>query len=95
MVIGVFTALIASIFSLVFAGLKGFATTPSITSKIILIAIIDILLVSLVLFLISVFVGNYVYKKREDPNNFLIPISTSAADFLNILILVGLIILFF
>ena len=42
-----------------------------------------------------VFAGIYFYRKGEDPSNFLIPITTSIADFGNMLLLSLLVILFF
>jgi len=51
--------------------------------------------VPLLIFIISAKAGSYVYKKKEDPNNFLIPISTSAADLLNIAALAILVLIFF
>lgn len=95
MIIGVFTAFLAGIFSLVFAGLKGFDTSIDSTFKVLLITMIDAILVSTVLFLVLSYIGRYIYKKKEDPNNFLIPISTSIADLLNIVTLAALTNLFF
>jgi len=89
-IIGIFTAILAAIFSLVFASLRGYTLTPDITSKIILIAVINTIVVSSILVFLSIVVGNYIYRKKEDPNNFLIPVTTSAADLLNI----GLLLLF-
>ncbi len=68
---------------------------PLFVAKIFLITIIDVLLVVALLFFISIFAGLYFFKKKEDPNNFLIPITTSVADFGNMVILTGLILLFF
>ena len=94
-IIGIFTAVLASIFALVFASLRNFDNTPEITLKILGITLIDSLLMISLLFFLSIFFGNYIYKKKEDPNNFLIPVLTSVADFFNIIILIGLVLLFF
>ncbi|MBI4158640.1 magnesium transporter [Candidatus Woesearchaeota archaeon] len=94
-IIGVFTATLASIFALVFAGLREFNVTPDVTLKIISISLLDSLLMIALLFSLSILLGNYIYKKKEDPNNFLIPILTSIADFFNIIVLIGLVLLFF
>ncbi|MBS3156178.1 magnesium transporter [Candidatus Woesearchaeota archaeon] len=94
-IIGILTAVLASIFSLVFASLRGFEVVPQVTSKIFLITFIDLTFVPLLIFIISAKAGSYVYKKKEDPNNFLIPISTSAADLLNIAALAILVLIFF
>jgi cation transporter-like permease len=64
-------------------------------SKVFLIAIADVAVLVSILFLVSVFAGLYFFRKQEDPNNFLIPITTSIADFGNMMLLSVLIILFF
>lgn len=64
-------------------------------AKVFMVTLIDVLLVVALLFFISLFAGQYYFKKKEDPNNFLIPITTSIADFGNMVILAGLILLFF
>ena len=46
-------------------------------------------------FITAIVAGIYYYKKKEDPNNFLIPITTSVADLGNMVVLVALILLFF
>lgn len=65
------------------------------TYKIFLITIIDVVLLVSVLFFIAVFAGRYFYRKGEDPDNFLIPITTSIADFGNMIVLAVLTIAFF
>ena len=67
----------------------------AIIYKIFLIAIIDSLILVTILFFIAIYAGIYFFKKQEDPNNFLIPITTSIADFGNMLLLAVLIVLFF
>lgn len=52
------------------------------------------LLVGLICF-ISVVGGLYIYHKKEDPNNFLIPITTSIADFGSIAVFSFMVVLFF
>jgi len=63
--------------------------------KIFLISFLDVLFFISLLVLIAIFAGFYVYRKKEDPNNFLIPITTSIADLGNMLVLAGLVLLFF
>jgi len=64
-------------------------------AKVFLIVLIDMLVLTNVLFFVAIFAGIYIYRKREDPNNFLIPITTSVADFSNMIILTLLIIILF
>ena len=63
--------------------------------KVFLIVVIDMLVLTNILFFVAIFAGIYIYKKKEDPNNFLIPITTSVADFANMVVLALLIILLF
>lgn len=67
----------------------------SIVGKVLLMVIADVIIIVSTLMLIATFAGLYFYKKKEDPNNFLIPLTTSIADFGNILILSALTVLFF
>lgn len=45
--------------------------------------------------IISIALGFYIFRKNEDPNNFLIPISTSIADLGSMTILAIMVLLFF
>ena len=86
MIIALLTASICSIIAL---GLSTFATTLTydIALKVFLITIIDVIVLVSILFIVAIAAGIYFYKKKEDPNNFLIPMTTSIADFGNMLIL--------
>ncbi len=66
-----------------------------IAVKVFFIVLIDMFVLTNVLFFVATRAGIYIYKKKEDPNNFLIPITTSVADFTNMVILAVLIILLF
>lgn len=63
--------------------------------KIFIAVFLDALLLIILLFFISVAGGLYFYHKKEDPNNLLIPLVTSVADFGNIVILSLLIVALF
>lgn len=63
--------------------------------KIFAITIIDVAVLVSLLFFTSIYAGLRIYKKKEDPNNFLIPITTSIADFGNMAVLALLVMLFF
>lgn len=76
--------------------ISGYATAGShFALKIFLIVMADALILISVLFAVSVFTGIYFFEKGEDPNNFLIPITTSIADFGNMIILAFLVALLF
>lgn len=87
------TSAAALIFSSIRAG--SYRTTPVVVTKIFTIALLDVVLLVSLLFVVSVLAGIYLYRKKEDPNNFLIPITTSVADFGNMIILAGLVALLF
>lgn len=61
--------------------------------KIFFISFLTVIFLILILFLISLNLGIYVYKKGMDPDNFLIPISTAIADFFTLLLFAVLIII--
>lgn len=93
--ISIVTALISSIISLIVSNYRGFSLNFEIIYKTLIISIVDVILLVSILFIISIYCGYYYYKKNEDPNNFLIPISTAIADFGNMILLSILVILFF
>jgi mgtE-like transporter len=94
-IISTMTAIISSVIALIISVFSGYASSITIVSKILFIALIDVTLLVSVLFLLSITAGLYFYRKGEDPNNFLIPITTSIADFGNMLALSVMVILFF
>jgi cation transporter-like permease len=77
------------------AYLKGFKLSLNIIFKIIQISIISTLVLVSVIFVISIVGGLYIYKKNQDPDNFLIPITTSVADLGSMLIFSVFIMIFF
>ena len=60
----------------------------------VVVSIVVIILVA-VIFSVSIIGGLGIYHKKEDPNNFLIPIATSVADLLNLVIFAILVGMFF
>lgn len=95
------TAFITAVFSAAIAlGVAAFSEygrtyTALFALKIFIITILDVVLLVAILFVTAIFAGMYYYRKKEDPNNFLIPISTSIADFGNMVMLAWLIVMFF
>ena len=94
-IISIVTTILSVIISLFISSLSDYTSIAKISFKVFLITIIDALLLVSILFLITITAGLYFYRKGEDPNNFLIPLSTSVADFGNMVILSILVILFF
>ena len=95
LVISFITTIISFIISLAISGFSDYALTAAVALKVLLTVMIDVALLLGIIFLISVAAGLYFFRKQEDPNNFLIPIITSVADFGNTIVLSILIVLLF
>ena len=93
-IITLITTIMSSLLAILISQLN-YLVTSEVVWKIMFIALIDTIFLVALLFLISVLSGIHYFKKKEDPNNFLIPITTSFADLANMVILTGLILLFF
>jgi mgtE-like transporter len=74
---------------------QGFSLTFEVFLKILGIAVLSNLILVGVIFSVSIIGGLAIYHKKEDPNNFLIPIATSFADLLNLVIFAILVGMFF
>lgn len=95
LITSIITGTISASLALVISLFSKLAITGILVTKIYLITAIDVIILVNLLAVTSVYAGLYFYKKSEDPNNFLIPITTSVADFGNMIILALLIRLFF
>lgn len=95
LIISIATAMLSSFLAIIISYFSSYNLTIKIAYKVLLIGIIDTTLILSILFSIAMVAGLHYYKKGEDPNNFLIPITTSIADFGNMLILTLLVLLFF
>lgn len=95
MLIAFLISLLSAAAALGIAAFAGFAFDSTIALRVILIALFDTLLLAALLTMITISVGTYLFKKHEDPNNILIPLTTSVADVGNIVIMALLIALFF
>ncbi len=96
--IGVMTIIGAVLSSAVAIGITYFSPQGisfATALKVFLIVVIDMVVLTNILFFVAIFAGIHIYKKKGDPNNFLIPITTSIADFANMAVLALLIILLF
>lgn len=93
--IAVFMAILSAVVSLVVSYFSGYYAGIDVAIKIGLISVIDTFVLVLILFSVAVIGGLYFFKKKEDPNNFLIPITTAVADFGNMIILALLVLAFF
>lgn len=93
--ISMLTTLISIIVSFIISYFTGYNFNITSSLKIFFIVILDVLVLVMLLFFTSITAGIHFFKKKEDPNNFLIPITTSVADFGNMIILAILVIIFF
>lgn len=75
--------------------LHGVGLAPAAVMKILVITVVSTLVLVSFIFAVSVSSGLYICRKREDPNNFLIPISTSIADLGSIAVVTAMILLLF
>ncbi len=94
-IIGLITAILSTILALFAAYFTNNQFSSLVILKVFFIAILDTLILVSLLFFTAVFAGLYYFRKKEDPNNFLIPITTAIADFGNMAILALLIVLIF
>jgi len=95
LIIAVIISIISAGFALFISNLSDFSVDLITMIKIMLIPVIDSIILVTVLTFTSISAGIYYFKKGEDPNNLLIPISTSIADLGNMIILASLVLLFF
>ncbi len=95
MIVSLITAAISSMAAFIISSASGHAASLSYAYKIFAIVLLDVAVLVTILFFLTIAAGIYFYRKKEDPNNFLIPITTSVADFGNMLILAVLVIMLF
>ena len=93
--VAIISSIYIGILSSVIAFAKGFPIDFVLLIKVLQISVISTLILVGIIFTLSVTVGLYIYRKNEDPNNFLIPITTSAADLGSLAIFALLVSLFF
>lgn len=80
MVIAFITSFYISILSTAFSVYRGFPVDMLLFLKILLISLTTTMIIVGIVFFLSVIGGLYIYSKKKDPNNFLIPLTTSVAD---------------
>ncbi len=80
MVIAFITSFYISILSTAVSVYRGFPVDMLLFLKILLISLTTTMIIVGIVFFLSVMGGLYIYSKKKDPNNFLIPLTTSVAD---------------
>ncbi len=94
-VIALLTAVLSAAASLVISNFVDGKFDYVVASKVLFVSVLDVSFLVNLLFVSAIFAGLYFFRKNEDPDNFLIPITTSIADFGNMLILAVLLLIFF
>ncbi len=94
-VLSIITGLISAIAALAISSISGHPFTSILASKVMFVVMLDVILLIGILMLVSTSAGVYFFSKEEDPNNFLIPITTSITDLGNMVLLSVLIVLIF
>ncbi|MBI4918668.1 magnesium transporter, partial [archaeon] len=87
LIISMMTTLICASISLIISGFSDYKVTLLLSLKLALISLLTVLVLIVILFSVAVLTGLYFFRKQEDPNNFLIPLTTAIADFGNVIIL--------
>lgn len=87
----VYLAIVASMIAVA----RGFPVDAMVFAKVLEIALFATLALVGLVFAISIVGGLYIFSKREDPNNFLIPITTSVADLGSLIVFSALVTLLF
>lgn len=95
LIISILTAFISSVAALAISWAFGYELTFLLATKIMAISLLDTIFLVSVLFVVAITAGIHYFRKKEDPNNFLIPITTSVADFGNMIVLSLLVLFFF
>ncbi len=90
-IIAVFSAVYITVLASVIAWFKGFPMSWSLFVRVLLIAVMTTLLLVAILFFICILGGFYVYKRKHDPDNYLIPLATGIADLGSMFILAVLV----
>jgi cation transporter-like permease len=94
-IIALLTTLISTTIALIVSLFSNYALNALIILKVFAITTIDVAFLVIIMFISSVVLGLHYFNKKEDPNNFLIPIITSVADFGNMIIMAVLVVLLF
>ena len=94
-IVAFLTGTLSAVLALVISHFTSGYTDFMVAQKIMVLTIVDILILITLIIIIAIASGVYYFKKGEDPNNFLIPITTSVADFANMIILALLVRLIF
>lgn len=94
-IVAVLSAVYIGLLSGAIALFKGFDLNAFFLLKLVIVTVMTTLLLVVFMFWLSATAGFYIFKKNEDPSNFLIPLTTSIADLGNMMIMTGVVMWFF
>lgn len=87
------SAVFVAVLALAITATRGDVATASFAVTVVGIVLLDTLILTTTVFVLAVLAGLATFKRGTDPNNVLIPITTSVADVLNVLLLTTLVVL--
>lgn len=90
-VVAFLSSIYISLLACVIALLKGFELDALFVLKTLMATVMVTALLIVFMFWLTATAGFYIFKKNEDPDNFLIPITTSVADLGTMIIMSGVI----
>jgi cation transporter-like permease len=90
-IISTLSAIYVAVLASIIARFRDFPMSWDLFQQILFLALITTWLLVAVLFTVCIFGGFFVYKKKHDPDNYLIPLATSLADLGSMLILTVLV----
>lgn len=93
--IAVISSMYVGLLAWAIAVLQGTAFSYLLLSRTLQVSLLATVLLTVIIFAISIIGGLAIFRKKEDPNNFLIPMTTSIADFGSMILLAVLVAYFF
>ncbi len=91
LIIAVFSATYIAVLASIIAWFRDFPMSWDLFVRILLVSLLTTLLLVAILFFVCILGGFYVYKRKHDPDNYLIPLATGLADLGSMFILAGLV----
>jgi len=78
--VSIICAFYISTLSFAVSFMKGFKVEPFIYFKVLIVVMLSTIILISIVAVMTVIAGNYSIKKKEDPDNILVPLTTSIAD---------------
>lgn len=91
LIIAMATGILSTAVAVVVARASGAGVDTEDMTKIFVVVLADVVFLVMILFFVATLIGIFAFKRQEDPNNILIPITTSLADFGNMIFLAAMV----